>query len=362
MAGSIPVVDAADLESGGASVLEDLRVAFGRYGILHVSGHGLEDAALDALYGDYSRFCAAERSIKERMSRPDLWFQRGWTPPNTEFALAGGGQPDFKECYFACCTELAAADRAEFPEINSENVWPDEPAGMDRFASHYSEVALHLQKIGERVLRACALALDLARDTFVDLMRGGPHVTRLLRYLPLDDASIRAGLLWGENHTDFCALTLLPGGRFVDADGVRLTDRSGFDPAASGGGLFLTSRDGELVSGSPPPGCITVQVGQQLETLTGGVLLATPHEIRAPNTAGISRLSGAHFIHMHTKNVVFPLERFRTNESVARYRPPVLAGTYDTKILADIGLAPSDAVERFGYANQDRIPGRRDDR
>ncbi len=355
MSASIPVVDAAELESGDAGVLEKLRVAFGRFGILHLAGHGLADAELDALYGDFTRFCAAGDEVKARMSRPDLWFQRGWTPPNTEVALAGGGQPDFKECFFACCTEQAPTDRALFPEIHADNVWPDEPEGLAEFPTHYATVALRLQRLGESVLRGCARALDLAPETFVEIVRGGPHVTRLLRYLPLDEEQVHAGLLWGENHTDFCALTLLPGGRFVDANGERLEANGAAVPPGSG--LFLTSRDGERVAGSPPPGCITVQIGQQLETLTGGTLLATPHEIRAPRAPGISRLSGAHFIHMHPLNVVFPLDPFRTDAAVRRYRPPVLAGTYDVKILVDIGLAPPNAIERFGYANQDRIEG-----
>ena len=342
----IPIVDAGALEAADAETLEALRVAFGEYGILHLSGHGLPDAWLDELYGTYTAFCAEPDDVKQEMSRPDLWYQRGWTPPNTEVAIAGGGQPDFKECFFACCTELDTYDGVLYPQINCGNVWP---RGFDSFPSQYERVALALQALGERVLAGCEQALELDPGALTQRLHKGPHVTRLLRYLPLDESNVDAGVLWGENHTDFCSMTLLPGGRFLDENGKRM------DPPKDGSGLFLTSRSGELVPGSAPPGCITVQIGQQLEVLTGGTLLATPHEIRAPKTPGLSRLSCAHFMHMHTDQVVFPLERFRDEEAVLRYRPPTLAGTYDTKILVDIGLAPAEALDGLGYSNQDRI-------
>ncbi len=342
----IPVVDATRLASGDPDVLEALRVAFGEYGVLHLANHGFEDAWLDELYGSYTAFCAAPEAEKRKLSRPDLWYQRGWTPPNTEVAVAAGGQPDFKECYFACCTPLKPEDEAEYPQINCGNVWPE---GFDAFPAQYERVATKLQELGMQVLGGCERALGLDAGELTRRLEFGPHVTRLLRYLPLSAENVDAGVLWGENHTDFCALTLLPGGRFLGHQGEHVEN------PRDGAGLFLTSRSGERVPGSPPPGCLVVQIGQQLEVLTGGRLLATPHEIRAPREPGLSRLSCAHFMHLHTRQVVFPLAPFATEEAVRRYRPPTLAGTYDTKILADIGLAPPQAVDAFGYSNQDRI-------
>jgi isopenicillin N synthase-like dioxygenase len=343
---AIPALDARELDDPTPAVLERLREAFGEFGILHLSGHGLEPRALDELYASFTAFVREPEEAKQRLAREDLWFQRGWTPPDTEVAVAGDGQPDFKECWFACCTDVADGDRVLFPEIFAENVWPDpRTAELEAFPERNARVAARLQLLGERLLGACARALGLEPATFLDAVRGGPHVTRLLRYLPLRETDLGRDVLWGENHTDFCALTLLPGGRFLPQD----------PEAQSGGGLFLTTRTGELVSGSPPEGHLVVQVGQQLEVLTGGAFLATPHEIRAPERTGIERLSCAHFIHLHPERVLFPLEPFRAPEAVRRYRPPVLAGTYDVKILVDIGLAPVEALERLGYSNQDRI-------
>jgi hypothetical protein len=115
-----------------------------------------------------------------------------------------------------------------------------------------------------------------------------------------------------------------------------------------------------MVRGTAPAGCIVAQVGQQLEILTGGRFLATPHVITAPHTPGWSRLSAAHFVHLHSHQTVFPLPPFRTPEAVRAYAPPVLAGTYSIKTLVDIGLAPPSALGKLGYRHYDRLATIRD--
>jgi hypothetical protein len=46
---------------------------------------------------------------------------------------------------------------------------------------------------------------------------------------------------------------------------------------------------------------------------------------------------------------------FRSEETLAAYRPPVLASTYDLKTLVDIGLAPREALDALGYRNYERL-------
>ena len=211
-----------------------------------------------------------------------------------------------------------------------------------------------LHAAGALLLRGAALALSLPEATFTSRIDGGPHVTRLLRYLPLTDAQLGTGVLWGEEHTDFNLLTLLPGGRFFDPDGqpcARPDDKSG---------LYLRTRAtpesprGELVRGVPPEGCIVAQVGQQLEVLTAGTLLATPHVITTPGKAGYSRMACAHFVHLHSNQIMYPLPEFDGPEA-DEYGPAVLAGTYATKTLVDIGLAPKSALDRLGYRHYGRL-------
>ncbi len=352
----IPVVDLTALESADAAADRSLVDALGTYGLVHVRGLDLDRAALLALYADFIALTERPLEQKAPLGRADLWYQRGWTPPDTEKAVLAGGQPDFKECYFAAPHDVDADCRVEYPQIYADNVWPE---GLPDFQARYLAMGRLLHATGLTVLAAVARALGLAAGTFAERVEGGAHVTRLLRYLAVKPQQVERGVLWGEEHTDFNLLTLLPGGQFYDPEG---------QPAPrpdEHGGLYLRSRPtpdapaGRRVRGLAPPGCLVVQVGQQLEILTGGALVATPHEIAPPKTPGYTRCSLAHFVHLHAHQVVTPLGPFRTAETVAAYRPPVLAGTYGTKTLVDIGLAPRDALDRLGYRHYERLADQR---
>jgi len=349
---AIPTIDLEDLKDPARLplALDAVRVGFGTYGLVYVKGHGVDD--ISRLYDRFVEVCAQPRSVKERYNRGDLWYQRGWTPPETEKAVVASGQPDFKECWFAAPEDGDPESKALYPEIFADNVWPDE---VPDFAAGYLKAGRELHAAGLKLLEAAALALELAPQTLSATTRGGAHVFRMLRYLPLSEAQTKQNILWGEEHTDFNLLTLLPGGRFHAPDGAIAKAPD------DGSGLYLRTRpspehpEGIKVRGTAPAGCIVAQVGQMLEILTGGTFLATPHVITAPHTPGWSRLSAAHFVHVHPATTLFPLPAFRTPETVQAYRPPVLAGTYAIKTLVDIGLAPPSAIERLGYRHYDRL-------
>ncbi|MCA9610091.1 MAG: isopenicillin N synthase family oxygenase [Myxococcales bacterium] len=348
---AIPIVDLADLvhhdEAVRRAAVEAIRLGFGEYGLVYVASHGVDIALRDRLYERFVGFTDQPAEAKERLNAGRIWYQRGWTPPNTEKAVVAGGQPDFKECYFAAPVPTDPACGIEYPEIYADNVWPD--GDESDFARDYVALGQQLHEAGLSLLSGVAMAFDLHPRWFDRRLEGAAHVFRLLRYLPLREDLIGTGVLWGEEHTDFNLLTLLPGGKFLDPSGTpcaRPDDASG---------LYLRTRSGAKVRGVAPEGCIVAQVGQQLEILSGGELLATPHVITAPGTPGYTRVSGAHFLHLHAHEMVFPLERFRSDETLRAYSPPVLAGTYAIKTLVDIGLAPATALDGLGYRHYDRL-------
>ena len=357
----IPTVNLDDLRDPQkkAGALEAIAKGFGVYGLVYVKGHGV--GTMNDLYDRFGSFCSRPTAEKERYNRSDLFYQRGWTPPNTEKAVVAGGQPDFKECWFAAPTPLSRELQIQFPEVYADNVWPDGDVNADGvFARVYEERGKQLHEAGLRLLRGAAEALGLPEATFVDVAEGGPHIFRLLRYLPLDaDQAREKKVLWGEEHTDFNLLTLLPGGRFHGPSGAVAKA-----PDAESG-LYLRTRpsaehpNGQLVRGTAPEGCIVAQVGQMLEMLTGGTFLATPHVITAPGVPGWSRMSAAHFVHVHGHTVLFPMPQFRNEETLRAYSPPVLAGTYALKTLVDIGLAPVEALGQLGYRHYDRLASTR---
>ena len=123
---NIPTVDLADLASEDPARVEraaaSLREAFG---LVYLKNHGVDTQALNRYYDAFAAFIAQPAEVKKPFGRADIWYQRGWTPPNTEVAVAGNGQPDFKECYFAAPYPADEVAAMEFPEIYPANVWPE---------------------------------------------------------------------------------------------------------------------------------------------------------------------------------------------------------------------------------------------
>ena len=353
----IPTVDLDDLASDDATrrsrACADLVHGYGTYGLVFVAGHGIERPRVDSVYDDYLDVLERPEEEKRTWGGAHIWYQRGWTPPNTEKAVVAGGQPDFKECYFAAPGELDDDCKQFYPELYCDNVWPQD---AERFRHGMLGLGNQIHDVGSALLEGCAEALDLPTDTFSQLTQGAASVTRILKYLALDQQQVDAKVLWGEEHTDFNLLTLLPGGRLHAPDGTPNAKPSG------PGGLFLRTRptqehpNGQLIRGVTPPGCIVSQVGQQLEILTGGTFHATPHVVTAPNEPGWTRVSMAHFIHVNGKKPLFPLARFRTEQACQDYRPPVLAGNYGVKTLIDIGLAPRASWTDSGTVTTDASP------
>ena len=139
-------------------------------------------------------------------------------PQDTERAVLAGGQPDFKECYFVAPEEIDPILQTEYPQIFADNVWPND-ALENGFAEAYLAIGHQLHNIGLTLLEGTAEALQLPKNTFTNYVKGGAHVTRALHYLPLQESQVNTGVRWGEEHTDFNLLTLLPGGRFYYDDG-----------------------------------------------------------------------------------------------------------------------------------------------
>lgn len=359
LAQQIPVVDLTALNGADPQAAKAAQAALNEglstFGLIFIKGHGIDTEALEAFYDQFVNFTRLPRAKKDPLGGDAIWYQRGYTPPNTEQAVAATGQPDFKECYFAAPIPTDPKMAAEYPQIFAENVWPE---GHDGFKAAYLSLGAQLHAIGLDLLRGAALALSLEGEAFTQSTDGAPHLSRALRYLPLASEQV-GNVLWGEEHTDFNLITILPGGRFFNPAG-EMAGRPD-----EGSGLYLRTRAtdefpaGQRLRGVPPEGCIVAQVGQQLEILSGGHFQATPHVITPPETVGWTRCSLAHFVHVHPHSMLSPLPEFRNSQSIESYRPAVLAGTYALKTLVDIGLAPPSELDRLGYRHYDRLDGQR---
>src|SRR5262249_10098046 len=126
-------------------------------------------------------------------------------------------------------------------------------------------------------LKAVARFLKIGEDYFVDPVRDGNSVMRLLHYPPIQGepgSNVRAGA-----HEDINTITLLLG--------------------AEEAGLELKTKDGRWIPVSPKPGELVINIGDMLQRLTNGVLRSTSHRVvnPAPDRASHARYSMPFFLH-----------------------------------------------------------------
>jgi len=332
------------------------------------------------LYNQYVELLKREKDQLMSHGGEQIWYQRGYTPTNVEVGLVSAGKPDLKECWFNQMGEMDESCQAWYPEIYAQNIWPqDESPKVSEFSAAkykelYEQCGQALHAIGSTLLSLSEDALLVPKGSFTEKAAGGCHVTRLLRYIALNrelaDLSAADQINWGEEHTDMNLITVLPGGHFYE-------HKSDIDivPAPAGSkppgeqrqsGLFLRTKNNQTVLAKAPKGCFIAQVGQQLEVLSGGKFIATPHKITAPDVPGWSRCSMAHFVHLRGDAMVAPVKdeegKLVGGTDAARfYAPPVLAGTYVLKTLVDIGLAKPRDLDKLGYRNYDLLEKQRNE-
>lgn len=223
-----------------------------------------------------------------------------------------------------------------YPASYPCNKWPNEDEVPQ--LKNFKDAAKALGKIMHQVVVLLARHIDMmaegrvtgyAKDFLFDAMRETEKVKgRLLYYYPLDEERVEDSAAvakkedsWIGWHNDSGFLTSLAGDRYVDDDTGRSLDASEVDPEA---GLYVANRSGESIRVTIPHDCLAVQIGECLQILTGGVVVATPHCVRGPRTGWnpnssirVARISHPCFIDL---SPTFPLTMpaGRTREDVTR--------------------------------------------
>lgn len=279
--------------------------AFARTGFAVVSDHGIDQGLIDRAMAATKAFFALPEDVKRRFVVPGGGGQRGLTPFGIE-AAKGHAKADLKE-FWHVGRELPAGH--PFAGVMPPNVWPSE---IPEFHGAVGALFNALDSAGNRMLRAIAVHLGRAPDFFVDPVRDGNSILRLLHYPPvLADAAgaIRAGA-----HEDINVITLLLG--------------------AEEAGLQLLGKDGQWRNIDAPPGSLVCNVGDMLQRLTGHRLPSTTHRVinPAPDRMGVARYSTPFFLHFRPDYLIEALPGGPSQE------PPITANDYLLERLRDIKL------------------------
>lgn len=279
---AIPVVDVPEAGPFSPELVETVGRAMENIGFLFVRAPHITKL-LPRVYAEFRDFFELPLRVRMRYAFPDIFYERGYTPRRTEEGLfcrksgpGGTPLPDEKECYMMgpeVPKDQALLDA--WGKFHRPNIWPVESPG---FEEAMRLLYGSLFPIGQKVLRVLEVVLEKPVGFFDEILRDGPTVMRALHYPPLSAEEI-GKVIWGCAHTDINLVTVLPG--------------------STKSGLWIRLRHStEFIPGAAPEGCVLVQTGDMLKTLTGGRIASAVHEVRAPSeptTEG--RFSAALFMH-----------------------------------------------------------------
>ena len=233
-------------------------------------------------------------------------------------------------------------------------------ARTSRSARSRAGLALHVA--GLKLLRGAALALGLSEDTLRRAVRERPARVRACCTTCRSRAEqMNTGILWGEEHTDFNLLTLLPGWALPRPRGQGRAAR----PTTRAGLYLRTRADARAprraagARHARRPAASSRRWASSWRSSAAAPSSRRPHVITAPRHARLARSVRRALRAPAHQHGALPAPALRTAEAVRAYAPPVLAGTYAIKTLVDIGLAPPSALDQLGYRHYDRLDAQR---
>ena len=307
---TVASVSLEDADRDPDAFADKLGHSFEEYGFAIIADHGIPDELIHRAEEKAKAFFALPDEVKRRYHIAGGGGARGYTPFGIETAK-GAKSHDLKE-FWHVGRELPAGHpfRSHMPD----NVWPDEvPSFHDTFLELYET----FDRTGLKILKAIARYLDIDEDYFVDTVRDGNSVMRLLHYPPIEGepgSHVRAGA-----HEDINTITLLLG--------------------AEEAGLELLTAEGRWMPVSPRPGELVVNIGDMLQRLTNGRLKSTSHRVvnPPPERRGFSRYSMPYFLHFRSDFLIEALPGTVPEGEEPKW-PPITADDYLQERLREIKL------------------------
>jgi isopenicillin N synthase-like dioxygenase len=305
----IASVSLKDADRNPDEFAQKLGRSFEEYGFAVIADHGIPDELIHRAEQKAKDFFALPEEVKKSYFIAGGGGARGYTPFGIETAK-GAMAHDLKE-FWHVGRDLPEGHkfRAHMPD----NVWPDE---VPSFRATFEELYATFDRTGLKILRAIARYLSIDEDYFVDTVRDGNSVMRLLHYPPIQGepgSNVRAGA-----HEDINTITLLLG--------------------AEEAGLELLTKDGRWIPVSPKPGELVVNIGDMLQRLTNGRLRSTTHRVvnPPPERRGHARYSMPFFLHFRPDFLIEALEQ--CVEPGREVESPITAHDYLMERLREINL------------------------
>ncbi|HEX7338451.1 MAG TPA: 2-oxoglutarate and iron-dependent oxygenase domain-containing protein [Rhodanobacteraceae bacterium] len=306
----VPTLDMRRFDTDREAFVAEIGAAYRQFGFCCISHHGLPRTVVDDAYAAFKQFFALPDATK-RQYHLGNGGARGYTPFKVETAK-DSQFPDLKE-FWHIGRELPPGSK--FADIMAPNVWPAEvPEFKDRGLALFDA----LDALGNRVLRALALHIDLPENYFVDKVDSGNSILRPIHYPPIEHGevpNVRAGA-----HEDINLITLLVG--------------------ASQAGLEVKTNEGEWLPITTEGDAIVVNIGDMLQRLTNRVYPSTTHRVvnSKGDAARQARYSVPFFLHPNPDVVLDPLPQCVSAENPLHYEGSLTAHEYLQQRLREIRL------------------------
>lgn len=299
-----PVVlfDYEDLLNGSADLSESIKAAYGPdgLGIAVIRGVPKFVEYRQTLLPLSRKFAILPEETKKKYEHLQSHYNFGWSH-GKEFLA--GKKPDWaKGSYYAnpCYDEPFAHDPAlveKFPSFCAPNIWPKED--LPEFEPAFKDLGKLIVSVGELLASHCDKYVHSKNASYPSnrlaeiIKKSRTAKARLLHYFPAVAADKSTDDDWGSWcgwHNDHGSLTGLCSAMFLDKDGKEIDNP---DPHS---GLYVKSRQGQVVKAVIPKDCLAFQMGETEQIHSGGLLQATPHCVHAGGIPDISRETFAVFM------------------------------------------------------------------
>jgi isopenicillin N synthase-like dioxygenase len=269
-------------------------------GILVVSGIANLIELRNAILTKSHNFASLPEHVKEDYVNELSLFGFGWSHGKEKF----NGRNDTKKgSYYA-------NPKFDFPTNDQNliqdapynflpNIWPSDDV-VPSFADAFKNLGRVMVYVAELVSKACDKYIHQVHPKFKNdklfrivsdtrIPRG-----RLLYYFPSEDGHEDSNETdmdsWCGWHRDHSAITALTRAIYMDKNGNVIENK---DEKA---GLYIRARGGEVVKVSWREDQLAFQIGEAAQALSGGVLVATPHCVRASAHSNVARATMAVFM------------------------------------------------------------------
>ena len=259
MTSEIPVIDLGDFLNAKPGARErtagELQRACEQVGFFFISGHGVAQALIDAVFEASARFHALPLAEKEALKANE--HNIGYMAYKASVSRAsqvyeGELKANLVAAYFMK-RDLAPnhPDVIANKRFRGANQWPQGLPGFRETCVQYLDA---METLAKSMLPLYALALDLEADFFDEAFAEPQYSLRLSHYPPSDAEDNQFGVA---PHTDSSFLTMLAQNKVA--------------------GLQIQRTDGTWIDAPPIEGTFVVNSGDMLRRWTNHRLLSTPH-------------------------------------------------------------------------------------